>query len=1152
MNLPRLRISVLGPFQVALDARPITGITSPKIQALLAYLALQPDRAHSRDALAELLWPDLTPGNATKNLRQSLYRLNRAIAVPAAAPDFLLIDRHSVRVNPDSGWSSDVADFGKALAFVEAHRHRLLEHCRPCGTRLTAAIPLYRGDFLQDVIAESASYEEWALLQREWFHRQVLAALAHLAAHSLWLGDNTAAHRLAWRQVELEPWREEGHRQVMRALAAMGRRGEALSQYDELCRILEEELGVAPASESTSLAEDIRTGHFTVITATHPRRHPLALSPQQTPFIGRETELANIAGHLDDPHCHLLTLVGPGGIGKSRLAVQTALEKGDEFPHGACVVALADVRAAPELVTAILQALGIAFSPEQQGEDYLRSRLLDVLQRREMLLVFDNYEQLLPETELVVAILQRAPQVKLLVTSRERLRLRAEWLLDIPGLPYPEPAVADGPFADGRDATAFAAVRLFVENVRRLRVDFALSPNTAPAVVEICRLVAGMPLALELAAAWARTMPVSEIAAEIAQNIDFLSTTMADADPRHRSLRAVFAHSWRLLSLTEKEALSQLSIFQGGFTAAAAAAVAEADAATLRALVDRSLLQQATGDRYDFHELLHAYAGEKLAAGAHEDPFPGKDAVANRHCDFYIGLLEGMPEVWRPEGEETLPALAHEIANVRTAWEWAVAKGRLAQLERGMVGLARFYAHYGLLREGQAALAAAVDRVRALQATDPSADGQPLLARLLVEQLRFLYELARYDELVAAAREICDLTPAQPGAGLRAQATLHWAAAHMRRGSYPEAAGLIADARALAQTAGLLRVEADGYRLAGQIAVRQGDYPAASQSYQESLRLSRQARYLWGEAHALGGLGNVRLVQEQPLQARGQYEQAVALFERVGDQVGQTTYLDNLGTSYWALGDYTHATVWYRRSLSIRREIGDRRGEGASLLRLAIQRHYQGDFAAGRRGYEQALDIYREIGYRRGEGEALAHLCLLHHQQGAHEAALQEGEQAVIIARETSDRSDLGYALNFLGGPLLALGRSAEAGAAYAESLTLRQEIGEYNRAMEPLAGLAEVELSLGNLAEAGRCADGIRGHLERGSLDVTDEPIRVYLACYRVLRATDNPAAPAILAAGRELLNERAALITDKNLRRSFLEDLPAHRALLAQTPPE
>ena len=344
------------------------------------------------------------------------------------------------------------------------------------------------------------------------------------------------------------------------------------------------------------------------------------LPSQPTPFIGREHELAEIARRLADPACRLLTLTGPGGIGKTRLAIEAALRL-HEFTSGAYFVPLQPLTSPNFMVSTIADALNFAFYGEQDP----KIQLLHYLRDQHLLLVLDNFEQLLDGTDLLPEILEYAPGVKLLVTSRERLQLREEWVFDVGGLPYPE---------QGMDVSLddYSATQLFVQSARR--AGHTLVGDGTPAIIQICQLVEGMPLALELAATWVHALTFEQIASEIAHSLDILETPGRNIEPRHRTMRAAFAPTWQRLLDEERDAFIKLSVFRGGFTRDAAADVTGASLRVLSALVSKSLLRM-DGGRYDIHELLRQYGEERLDRAAEE-----AEQTRNRHCSFYARLLE--------------------------------------------------------------------------------------------------------------------------------------------------------------------------------------------------------------------------------------------------------------------------------------------------------------------------------------------------------------------------------------------------------------------------------------------------------------------------------------------------------------------------------
>jgi len=381
--MPHLSLGVLGPLQVAIDDTPVTTLESDKARALLVYLAVEADHPHRRESLVGLFWPDCPEPVARHNLRQALFSLRQAIGDHDATPPYLLISRDAIQLNRAGALTLDLAQFNTIFRTCEESRSQGSEDPSIRAARLEEMVKLYRGEFLKHFFLEdSAEFEQWALVQRESLHQHVLDAHSDLASYYELHRDFQAARRHALRQLELDPWREEAHCQMMRALALDGQRSAALAQYETCRRVLAEELGVEPSAETRELVEQIRTGKFKTEDES-PSSIPTApihnLPVSLTSFLGREQELIDLDRLIADPECRCISLVGPGGIGKTRLAVQAAQQHRAGFAHGVAFVPLAAVGSVEAAIAAMATAIQLYF----YGANDPRVQLLDHLRRFE-------------------------------------------------------------------------------------------------------------------------------------------------------------------------------------------------------------------------------------------------------------------------------------------------------------------------------------------------------------------------------------------------------------------------------------------------------------------------------------------------------------------------------------------------------------------------------------------------------------------------------------------------------------------------------------------------------------------------------------------------------------------------------------------------
>ncbi|MFC1976566.1 BTAD domain-containing putative transcriptional regulator, partial [Chloroflexota bacterium] len=867
--MPQLAIRLLGPFQVTLDSQPITGFAYDKVRALLAYLAVEADHFHRRDTLATLLWPDHPPKLARQNLRQSLTTLRRAIKDKNALPPFLLIDGDTVQFNYSSHTWLDVAVF-RAYLNTDDHHHlnSEIETCQSCIQHMAEAVALYRGEFLVDLLlGDCSEFETWAITCREQLHLQVLTALHHLTRHYLRRGQYSQAQTYALHQIELAPYREEAHRQLMRILACTGQRSAALIQYETCCRILAEEFDVEPSEQTQILYKRIRSAG---------KRCPHNLPPQLTSLIGREGDLQQLAEHLANPGCRLLTLTGPGGIGKTRLALQAATEHVGIFLHGVYFVPLAALSSATFLVSAIADALDLRFSGSQDPE----TELLDYLHEQEMLLVFDNFEHLLssPEggieggTKLLLDILKHAPEVKMMVTSRTRLNLQAEWVFKVRELAFPEKVDAEG-------AETYSAVRLFFERARRVETSFLLSAATIPAVVRICQLVEGMPLGIELAAAFVLALSCDQIATEIERDLDVLATSMQDVPERHRSLRAVLKHSWDLLSTAEQAVIRKSAVFQGSFEPEAARAVTGATLPQLGTLVDKSFLNQGQTGQYDIHPLLKQY--EKLAV----DPQEQAETEA-RHGAYYADFMAAMLEKRKQaeQHQDIQAAVKAASGNVVAALQWAAARREPAALNNIIYLLYLYYDASGQYETGKKVFDQALGLME--KYTNPSDEECLVLAKVLGFVSVYNLRLAAYHQ----ARERLQQSLAI------ARQLKHQAHISFCLHALSEVAlglGDYAETRRLAEEALAVRRQTGGspvtiLNFLGKVALEEGKLTEAKEYQAEALAIARANKQVvsGNVAHPLEGLGLVAHRMGEPLAAREYLQESLEICRAIDHKWG--------------------------------------------------------------------------------------------------------------------------------------------------------------------------------------------------------------------------------------------------------------------------
>jgi predicted ATPase/DNA-binding SARP family transcriptional activator len=890
---------------------------------LLAYLACAGDWV-SRDQLAYLFWPQATTQTGRGNLRSLLERVRDVTGLS----DFET-ERNRVR------WqvTSDAARLRAAL-----DRDSL-----PGGDP-QEIVTLYTGRLLEGMDSyDGSGFENWLELERE----HVYGRWREGMLRQVEVSENVdAGMALARLEVVLshDPIDEEVVRLYLGIAMGRGQRERALRVYAKFARHLRHELGVQPADGTQRLARQIEMDDDPPSFAAGAGGTPeptvawaYELPLPATSFVGRVLELSEIGRALESPSCRLLTLVGPGGIGKTRLALQAAHELRGRYEAGCCVVSLESLSRHEAVPARIAEALGL-----DTGREDPLALVIGHLVSRRVLLVLDNFEHLMEGVDLVTTLLSRCPNLDLLVTSRERLNLTEEWLLPIEGLPFPDEA------ATAESASGFDAVELFVQRARRHAPRWALRGDDAASVVRICRLLEGNPLALELAAVWVRLMPLAEVVRELESNLDFLAASARHTTERHTSMRATFEHSWRLLSAVEQDGLRKLSVFRGGVTREAAAVVAGVSIPVLVALVDKSLVRVAPNGRYDRHPLLFRYGRQKLAE------VPELEArVQERHAEYYIRLLiEWGSRFQGRHAERAMAVVQEDLDNILTAWRWAIDAVRVRELQQATAPLQQFFALQERGREGAEVFGQVID---VLSETDPH--HRAALGYALVSHGYFL-DAKDPNRLKVLQYGLKLLRPVRAGTGVM------W-----------------------------------GLYVLGLSAVWTGDREGARQYYHQTLLLALEEHDERAEGDSLTNLA--RLMQDggEYEESIRFAREAVTVWQALGDDFGEVWALIWLGLAMLRSGRLDDAKSVQERAIRIAREREDTLQTSLLTAHRGLLAHAEGDLLLARDLHLEALamstgsleDSFTKPMY-------LADLGRIEMTLGNDEAAYQRFTESLVLA----------------------------------------------------------------------------------------------------------------------------------------------------------
>ena len=987
--MAKLELFTLGPPTLRLDGN-VVNLPRRKALAILIYLSFN-RQSHQREELAALFWSEASQEEAYAYLRQVLWEINKVFG-----EGWLLADRETVGIHHDRDIWLDAEEFHQQLALTRKHGHPASLACGKCLEPLSRLAELYQGDFLTGFsLRDSPEFDDWQFFQVEALRREFIEALALLQKLHEQRGEMEQALNYTRRRVSLDPLNEEAHRALMQLYFQTGQRNAALRQYQECSRTLEAELHISPENATTQLYERIRQSKDIVqiketaqVAAPEPQLIPQILEGQPrrvkiptptTPFVGRKNDLAEIANLLHDPGCHLLTLLGPGGIGKTRLAIRTAQDQQEAFPQGVFYIPLAQVQSVMAMILSILDALGMApHSTEPVDQESLTKTLMDYLKLKKVLLVLDNFEHLSSGASVIGKMIAIAPDLKVLVTSRQSLNLAGEWIKEIHGMRYPrDEALEPATIQD------FSAVQLFMQSAWRAQAGFEIASPDYPALVRITRLVEGTPLALVLAAAWVRALSLPEIASEIERNLDFLASDLQDIPERQRSIRAIFEHSWQLLTKPEQQVFARLSVFQQPFSRQAAEEITGITLRDLLGLMSKSLLQRTEENRYEMHSLLHFYSAQKLS----EQPDLAFETHDN-HSNYYLSLLASFEDALQGGFQrQAIKEINLDVWDIKAAWDWAVGHRRITWLYQGVESLVLYQNYQMRLDEADAAIDKAIEAIR----VNPGLEEKSLLVRLYTFQTR---TKRKAQDIENASEKILALI------------------------SDPQLDPIIS-----------VYDKALAFASMGYSHCILTNYTKSKEYITQAIELFNEIDEPYWKSMALDGMATLEYFQGNYNSALEYAEQILHIKHELNDQFGIANTLREIGlVSSYALHNYDKAISLLYESAEIYRSFDDMTGIAYSLECIDDALILQGKYAELLPIRQERLRIYQEMGNATQVFNAKAHLgevCIM----------LGDYTQAEILGREAvAGLSGSGIILSqyeglsllFLGLALLAVRKIAE------------------------------------------------------------------------------------------------------------------------------
>ncbi len=1048
--MSQLHVNALGQFEIILDGETVSWFPTDRVRALLLVLAVEPTLSMSRITLANLLWSDVTDSAARRNLRSCLLRLKRVLGDDA---DAVLVATRQV-----IGLTSTHSDYNQFQALATSDNP----------TDWQAAADYQVGELAAGfALKNSPLFDEWladkrlALVQQQ---RDLLQKLLDSVTV-----DTNVHLRYAEQLIATDPYDDAAHRAVMTAHGALGNTSAALAHYEQYATFLQAELSADPEPATRALYTELVTSIAS---------HPAALHnfPRQiAPFIGRVADRDAVLKLLRQEPCQMVTILGAGGMGKTWLASEVARHlTSADFADGAYFVPLVNATSEYDAIATLHRTLSLPM----QGKDML-GQVLDHLRNKRLLLVLDNLEQLTGQLRFLARLLQWAKGVKILATSRDVVGISAEYRYPLNGI------------SDLHEATA-----ILWSAIRRVAPNFEVTPANIAIAAVICKRLHGVPLALELAATWINTLDLDSIREEIEHAYTFLESPMLDTPDRHRSLGAIFDHSWELLQPKQQQVLAAASIFRGGFNMKAARAILGAGIHDLRRLVEQSLLIKAD-DRahYTLHELVRQFAAEKLSSA--------DNATAQAaHADYYLSLVAKFEQ--QLVSENALAAsdvISTDLANVRAAWRWAVQMRQTELLLQTVTALSRFYALTARYSQGNQLFVETIEQFNKEQ-------DAALLARLHVGCALFRIRQVQNDRAIDSAEKALAAAQCANDNVMIAQSLNYWGQALRAKGAYQAAVAQSRQALVACANTSAHDVRAD---ILCNLAIT-----AAFGHHVDAVQIGEKA------------LAALQLTENKVIEVQAFNVTAFASINAF---------------------ELSKAYTLAEAGLTLSRQMGDRAGEALALNMLGRAYQFFGQFERSHETHSVAQKLYQSIDDPLGEIYVLTQFARSSLTNGKLEAAVHYAKQVTKWAPGRGATFHYANALSIAAFALNELGNAAAARQMVTELTQLNQTY------TLPAAIQTDIQFCLAALDyKAGATSEALT-HVSTIIDQILDNqpvcrPVTTlffHFWAYQILHTNNDPRSTQFLRHAVNDIQTKAARITNPQHRRSYLEQVPYHRTLIA-----